>query len=79
LTLRELWSMAEGRREEQRRMLLAQAWAVGGLFGGKNSVVDVDYFVRTGLYADGGAKEPKHPLVDDLVAEILRTGKLIVR
>lgn len=77
--MRVLWWMAEGRREEQRRMLLGQAWAVGRLFGGQTSPVDVERFVRTGLHADAAGKEPKHPLVDDIVAEVLRTGKLIVR
>jgi hypothetical protein len=79
MTLRQLWLMAAGRREEWRKIVIGQAWAIGSLFGEPASTDELAQFIRTGCPGDSAvAVEPKNHLVDEKVAEFLRTGKLIV-
>lgn len=74
--------MAQGRREEWRMMLLLQAGAIGRLFEDDSlTETQLEQFIRTGsagASAKAEGKEPRNPLADELVAQYLTTGKLIV-
>lgn len=63
-------------------MLLLQAGVIGQLFGSQSmDERQLDQFIRTGN-ADGVVaekpREPHHPLVDEIIARTLATGKLVV-
>ena len=81
MTLESLWLMAQGRRSEWRMMLLLQAGAIDRLFSGQSlSDSQIEQFLRTGSGGTAAVEpvEPKHPLVDELVAKALATGRIIV-
>ena len=77
MTLRELWSMAHGRRREMRTHAVAQAMLVWSL-----SEMDeycVFNYLRYGELQISDGRIPYVPGVDEKIAEIYaNNGKLIV-
>lgn len=62
-------------------MLLGQAWAIDKLFSSKPvAETELEWFIRTGGAREAAElREPHSAAIDEKVAEILRTGKVIVR
>lgn len=58
-------------------MMLSHQWAIGCLFGSqKVGTQEIDSFLRYGI-ASTSSTEPRSQAVDDKVAEILRSGKVV--
>lgn len=71
--------MAQGRREEERELILSQRWAIGSLFGEEQPTPrQLEEFLAYGVPA-GAAREERHrELVDAKIAEIKRNGGKVV-
>lgn len=71
--------MSAGKRLEERQRVIELAGWVGAMFGDNATKYAVYQYVRTGAMPDGSDKiMPDNPEVDAKVAEIERTGVLIV-
>lgn len=73
MTLRQLWRMAQGRREELRKHAIAQAalvWSLGEMTG-----EGIEEFVKRGeIFTRQECPMPHMPEVDKKVAEIMANG-----
>lgn len=78
-TLRELFDMAQGKREESRELLLSQRWAIGSLFAEEQPTErQLREFLTFGGPM-GAAREERHmALVDAKIAEIRANGGKVV-
>jgi hypothetical protein len=79
-TLRELFTMACGKREEERQLLLSQRQLIGSLFGEQEETdTSVRRFIRQGgsMVAERD-KDRNRALVDAAVEKIRRDGNKVI-